>query len=296
MARSYYDTLGVSRNASDKEVRNAYRRLARTHHPDLNAGSKEAQERFKEVNAAYEVLSDPDKRKKYDRFGENWKNADHYADRFTGGGFRTATDLGDVGFGGLFEDLRGRFRGGRRGRTTVVSTPVDVPVELTLEEVAEGVTRIVQTAAMFGSRSKRLEVKVPAGVDTGSRVHVPTADGSQINLVVTVRPHHRFKRKGADLHVELSIPMVDAVLGSQQEAPTLNGKVVLTIPPETQNGQVFRLRDKGMPRLGKPGRHGDLFATVKVMLPSNLSEQERQLFKDLKQARTSEPDSRNVER
>ena len=290
MARSYYDTLGVSRSASDKEVRNAFRRLARKYHPDVNAGSQEAQEKFKEVNAAYEVLSDADKRNKYDRFGENWKHADQYADRFTGGGFRTATDLGDLGFSGLFEDLRGRFRGGRRGRTTVVSTPVEVPVELTLEEAAAGVTRIVQTAAMLGNRSKRLEVKVPAGVDTGSRIHVPSEDGDEIYLVVKLCPHRRFKRKGADLHVDLPIPMVDAVLGSQQEAPTLNGKVVLTIQPETQNGQIFRLRDKGMPRLGKPGRYGDLFATVKVMLPSNLSEREKQLFKELKQARTSESD------
>lgn len=284
MARSYYDTLGISRNASDKEVKNAYRRLARKYHPDVNAGSEQAQEKFKEVNAAYEVLSDADNRKKYDRFGENWK----HANQFTGGGFRTATDLGDLGFSSLFEDLPGRFRGQPRGRTTVVSTPVEVPVELTLEEAAAGVTRIVQTSAMLGNRSKRLEVKVSPGVDTGSRIHVPTGDGSEIYLVVKLHPHRRFKRKGADLHVELSIPMVDAVLGSQQEAPTLNGKVVLTIPPETQNGQVFRLRNKGMPLLGKPGRFGDLFASVKVMLPSNLSEREKQIFKELKQASTSE--------
>ena len=286
MAKSYYDTLGVPRNASEKEVKNAYRRLARKYHPDVNAGSQEAQERFKEVNAAYEVLSDADNRKKYDRFGENWK----HADQFTGGGFRTATDLGDMGFGHLFDDLRGRFGGRPRGRTTVVSTPVEVPMEMTLEEAAAGVTRIVQTSAMLGNRSKRLEVRVPPGVDTGSRIHVPTGDGSELYLMVKLRPHRRFKRKGPDLYVDLSIPMVDAVLGSQQEAPTLNGKVVLTIPPETQNGQVFRLRNKGMPHLGKPERFGDLFATVKVMLPSNLSEQEKQLFKELKQARTSESD------
>ena len=288
MAKSYYHTLGVSRSASDKQVRNAYRRLARKYHPDVNEGSQEAQEKFKEVNAAYEVLSDADKRKKYDRFGENWKHADQYADRFTGGGFRTATDLGGMGFGDLFNDLRSRFSGGPRVRTTVVSTPVEVPVELTLEEAASGVTRIVQTPAMLGNRSKRLEVKVPAGVDTGSRIHVPTGDGGELYLLVKLRPNRRFKRKGADLHVELPIPMVDAVLGSQQEAPTLNGTVLLTIPPETQNGQVFRLRNKGMPRPGKPERFGDLFATVKVMLPSNLSEQQRQLFKELKQAGTSE--------
>ncbi|MCZ6614234.1 MAG: DnaJ domain-containing protein [Chloroflexi bacterium] len=290
MAKSYYDTLGISRGASDKEVKNAYRRLARKYHPDVNAGSEKAEEKFKEVNTAYEVLSNADSRKKYDRFGDNWKHADQYADRFTGGGFRTATDLGDIGFGGLFEDLRSRFRGQPRGRTTVVSPPVEVPVELTLEEAAAGVTRIVQTPAMLGSRSKRLEVKVPPGVDTGSRIHVPTGDGSELYLVVTVRPHHRFQRKKSDLYVDLPVPMVDAVLGSQQEAPTLNGKVVLTIPPETQNGQVFRLRNKGMPHLGKPERFGDLFASVKVMLPSNISEKERQLFKELKQARTPESD------
>ena len=296
-AKGYYDILGVARSATDKDIRAAYRRLARKYHPDVNPGSKEALEKFKEVNAAYEVLGDAEKRKKYNRYGENWKHADQFAGagtgptgdaffwRSTGGG--PSVDLGDLGFGSLFTDLLSGSRSGSRARTTVRSTPVDVPVELTLEEAYAGVTQIVQTPALPGTPSKRLEVKVPAGVDNGARIHVPAGREMDVYLVVTVRPHHHFLRKSADLYVELHLLLVDAVLGSDREVPTLKGKAMLTVPPETQNGQVFRLRGQGMPRLGQKGKYGDLFATAKVVLPANLSEQEKELFRELKQARAA---------
>ena len=300
MARDYYETLGVSRNASDREIRQAYRRLARKHHPDVNPGSGEAQERFKEVNAAYEVLSDLEKRKKYNQFGENWK----YADQFTragagpGGhpffwrstGYGTLVDqgdLGDLGSGGLFGDLLRGFGGSRRGRTATRSATVEVPVELTLEEAFAGVTRTVQTPAVAARTPKRLQVSVPPGADTGSRIHVSAGAGLELYLVVTLRPHHRFQRKGAALYVDLPLPLADAVLGSVQEVATLNGKVMLTVPQETQNGQVFRLRGQGMPRLGQAKGRGDLFATVKVVLPANLTEREKELFRELKEARSA---------
>lgn len=299
MARDYYTILGVSRDASDKDVRQAYRRLARKYHPDVNGRDKGAEEKFKEINAAHEVLSDPEKRKKYDQFGDNWR----YADKFAGAGggatrgqpffWRTTTpggapfdmdDLGDAGLGSVINDLlTGRRRGGHR--TVTRSMPVELPVELSLEESHSGVTRIVQMPAAVAGQGRRLEVKIPPGVDTGSRIHVPAGEEADLYLVVTVRPHQRFTRKGADLYLELPVPLVDAILGGGQEVQTLRSKVVLAIPKESQNGQAFRLRNQGMPRLGDPASTGDLFVTLKVVLPSNLTEQERQLFQELSRSR-----------
>lgn len=302
MARDYYSVLGVSRNASDKEVRQAYRRLARKYHPDVNSGDKAGEEKFKEINAAYEVLSDPEKRKKYDHFGDNWKYADQFAQagggRSSGPFFRQTSsyggapvDPGDLGFGNIFSDLlSGPHNRGRR-YATVWNVPVEVPVELSLEEAYAGITRIVQLPSVDGRPGKRLEVKAPPGVDTGSRIHVPVGDGTDLYLVVTVRPHHRFARKGADLYSDLSVPLVDALLGSEQEVPTLKGKVMLAIPPESQNGQVFRLRNQGMPLLTQPGSRGDLFVTLKAVLPANLSERERQLFQELRHGRTGKKEA-----
>ena len=299
MARDYYSILGVNRNASDKDIRQAYRRLARKYHPDVNPGDKGTEAKFKDINAAHEVLSDPEKRKKYDQFGENWKYADQFAQARsgTGGGpffWQSAGrgrapfdqgDLGDLSFGSIFSDLLSGPRNRGRSRTTVWNVPVEVPVELSLEEAYTGISRIVQMPPTDGRPGQRLEVKVPPGVDTGSRVHVPVGDGTDLYLVVKIRPHHRFERRGADMYVDLSVPLADAILGSEQEAPTLKGKVMLTIPPESQNGQVFRLRNQGMPHLDQPNNKGDLFATLKVVLPTNLSERERQLFRELRWSR-----------
>ena len=309
MARDYYEIVGVGRNASEKDIRQAFRRLARKYHPDMNPGNKQAEATFKEINQAYEVLSDPETRKKYDQYGENWKHADQFAQAqaqgqrpgastyyttsggpHPGGGapFPFDFDTGG-GFGSILDEMMGggRSRGQRRGRTRAAewpAAPVEVPLELTLEEAFAGATRILQLPAGVNGQTRRLEARVPPGVDTGSRVHL-SVDGVDLYLVVTVRPHHRFTRKGLDLYVDLPVPLADAILGGEHVVETLTGRVALTIPLESQNGQVFRLRGRGMPTLGSPDQKGDLFVALKVILPTNLSEKERQLFQELKDMR-----------
>jgi DnaJ-class molecular chaperone len=318
-AKDYYAVLGVKRAASEKEIRQAYRRLARKHHPDVNPGDKAAEERFKEINAAYEVLSDADKRRKYDLYGDQWQHADQIeqARRQGGqqrvwrsgpsGGFEQFDlgELGDLGdlFGGLFGGGRPRSR---RGEDVQHATGV------TLEEAYHGTTRVLQlqteepcgtcggSGRLVGAvchvcqgsgvlrRPKRLEVKIPPGVSDGSRVRVagegrPGHDGRRgdLYLVISVRPHERFQRKGNDLHTEVEMPLLDALLGSEVAVATLKGKALLKIPSPTQNGRVFRLAGMGMPKLGGAGQ-GDLFVRVKVLLPAELSPQERELLEKLK--------------
>ncbi len=323
--KDYYQILGVNRNASAKEIKQAYRRLARKHHPDLNPGDKSAEARFKEINAAYEVLSNPDKRKKYDEFGDQWEYAEQFAKAgarervrwdFSKGG--TTFEYGDVGdFGDIFSRLFGDAgmgsrvkRGPRRGQD------IESPVEVSLEEAYHGSTRLIQLqreepctacggAGRVGNRvcticngagvkitPRRLEVKIPAGVKTGSRIRIAGegtpggAGGSKgdLYLVAKVLPHAFFERKGDDLYAEVAVPLATAMLGGEVKLATLNGNLSLKVPAETQNGKVFRLGGKGMPKLGNSG-HGDMFAKVKVVLPANLTEEERKLFERLRSLR-----------
>ncbi len=315
MARGFYEILGVARGASDKEVRSAYRKLARRYHPDVNPNDAGAEERFKEIQGAYDVLADEASRKKYDKYGDRWEQADQIEEMerqraqagFGGGGFSFEGGFGDLDLGSVFGGI---FGGGpRRGQD------IETPAEITLEEAAAGTTRTVSLqgaepcATCGGSgavanarchacggagetlRPRRLEVKAPPGVRTGSRVRVagegrPGRGGGppgDLYLLITVRPHARFERSGDDLTVEVPAPYLDAVLGGEIEVPTLTGRVMLTIPPLTQNGRRFRLSGKGMPVLGRSDRRGDLFARVSVVLPEQLSESERALFEELRQ-------------
>jgi curved DNA-binding protein len=327
--KDYYKILGVPKNATEKEIKKAYRKLARQYHPDANPNDPTAEEKFKEINEAYEVLSDPEKRKKYDQFGAQWKNFTGAGGRpedfwrqwqgsaagagAPGGGYRTVSPEefeemfgGAGGFSDFFEALFGM--GGRRGGRTggfedifggVYTTgagararpmrgrDIEHPVEITLEEAYHGTTRVLQ---MDG---ERIEVKIPKGVKTGSRVRVagkgePGRNGGQpgdLYLKIHVLPHSQFKREGDDLRLKLAVDIYTLILGGEVQVPTLDRPVLLNIPPETDNGKVFRLRGKGMPNLKQPDRRGDLYVEVSAKLPKNLTEQEKELFRQLRALR-----------
>ena len=298
---NYYDVLGISRSAEEKDIRQAYRKLARQYHPDVNPGDKSAEERFKQINEAHSVLSDPEKRRKYDKYGDQWQYADQLDQaetqaRSRGGRttyqwsnfsadepavtFETGPGAGTgVGSGNIFENL---FR--NLGQDLRQPTTAEYPVEVTLEEAAEGTTRLMEL-----SGGRRLEVKIPPGVDNGSRVHIPAGRGRDANLylVVTVQPHPVFERKGRNLYRDIEVPLEDAVLGGEITVPTMRSRVALTIPPETQNGQRFRLAGQGMPALNQPLSRGDLYVTIKVKLPTGLTPEEKALFQQLKDLRAA---------
>jgi curved DNA-binding protein len=293
MAKNFYDILGISKSADQKDIKQAFRRLARQYHPDLNPGDKEAERRFKEINEANEVLSDPDKRKKYDKYGDNWKYADRieaqtqngapFEGTYSRGGRTADFDFETFGgFGDLFGDLGSVF--GRGGRTATV-TNVDVPVTVMLEEAFSGAKR--QVTIPSGLTERRIEVTIPPGVDTGSRVHISVDKDTQLFLKVTVSSHPRFERQGSDLYTDINVPFEDAILGGETEVQTLTGKLRLKVPPESQNGQKIRLAGQGMPRLNNPQSRGDLYAMVRPTLPRNLTDDERELLKKFQSSRSS---------
>jgi molecular chaperone DnaJ len=320
--KDYYSILGLKRNASDKELKQAFRRLARKYHPDVNPGDKTAEGKFKKISEAFDVLSNKESRAKYDRFGDQWQHADQFARAggrrassggFDFGGFASSGgrvySSGGEGFDSLLDELL-RGSSGRRARPRR-GHDIKHPVEITLEEASAGTSRVlrlqveeacpachgsgrVQNALCSAcrgsgavSRIKQLEVKIPPGVKTGSRVRMAGKGGpgyggasGDLYLVITVKRHHLFERRGDDLYVDVKVPLTTAVLGGQVQVSSLKGKLELTIPPETQNGRVFRLAGQGMPSLKKSLR-GDLKARVNVVLPASLSDEEKELFKKL---------------
>ncbi len=317
--KDYYTILGVPRSADDKAIRRAYRKLAKENHPDLHPGDAAAAQRFKDVAEAYEVLGDADKRAKYDRFGAAWRQAERAggADGFDWsqwgggpggrqpggpGGGRTHVrnlspeDLESIfgGGGGGFSDFFETLFGGGAGRGRGAAAPsarlgrggdLEAAAPITLAEAYTGTTRQLQLDG------RRIEVRIPPGVKTGSKVRVRgegqpgEAGAGDLYLVVEVQPDGRFERDGDDLRTRVAVPLYTALLGGEVAVPTPAGPAQLTIPPETRNGQRFRLAGRGMPRLRAPETHGDLFATVDVVLPRDLSDDEKRLLAELARLR-----------
>jgi len=328
--KDYYKILGVPRNATEKEIKKAYRKLARQYHPDANPNDPTAEEKFKEINEAYEVLSDPEKRKRYDQFGAQWKNftgaggrpedfwqqwqggapgagapggatyrtvsPEEFEEMFGGGGgfsdfFEALFGMGGRRGGprtGGFEDIFGGAYGGARTQSRPMrGRDIEHPLDITLEEAYHGASRVLQIG------DQRIEVRIPKGVKTGSRVRVagkgePGRNGGKpgdLYLKINVLPHPQFKREGDNLRLKLPVDLYTLILGGEVKVPTLDRPVLLNIPPETDNGKVFRLRGKGMPNLKRPDQRGDLYVEVSAKLPKNLTEKEKELFRQLRALR-----------
>jgi len=316
--KDYYATLGVPKPATGKDIKQAYRKLARKFHPDVNPGDKKAESRFKEINEAYEVLGDPEKRRKYDELGANWRMYEQAGGAGAPGGpggwqvnvggapggFRTITEdemrriFGDEDpfsdffrtfFGGTgFEASPGRRAGAGRAPRARAGRDLEHEIDLSLEEALQGTTRRLAVQHEDGVRT--VDVRIPAGVIEGSRVRV-AGEGEQVenrsgagDLYLRVRliPHAGFERRQQDLYAHVGIPLVTAVLGGEADITTLGGgRLRLKIPPATQNGQVFRLKGHGMPAVGKPDNRGDLYATVEVRVPRHLTPAQREHYEAL---------------
>ncbi len=311
--KDYYQILGVDKKASDKEIKAAFRKLARKHHPDVNPDDPQAENRFKDINEAYEVLSDPEKRSKYDQLGADWKRWQQ-----TGGGpgdfnwnqwttgpggqrvhvqYGTPEDLEDLFGGGspfsdFFTSIFGGMGGGRPQRGGFEYQPrpqrgqdFEHEVEISLYEAYHGTTRLLN------KDGRRLEVKIPAGAKTGTKVRMRGEGGGgaaggqagDLYLLVTVADDPNFERRGDDLYTTTPVDLYTAVLGGEARVRTLSGDLKLKIPAGSQNRQSFRLRGKGMPKLNKKGQQGDLYAKLDVQLPTELTPQQREHFEALRQ-------------
>ncbi len=356
--KDYYEILGVSRDASQEEIKKAFRRLARKYHPDLNPGDKEAERRFKEINEAYDILGDPKKRAEYDRYGHAAFEA---GGPFEGFRAREFTEGFEFGFGDIFSDLFGA--GATFREAPLKGADLVTRMTLTLEEAFSGVTRpvtisrevpcqrcggrgaedftacanckgtgklktrkgffsISQTCPECGGTGRKamricpdcrgkgtilktetVKVKIPAGVDTGSRVKLKgmgeagRAGGppGDLHIEIEVLPHPVFKREGDDVYVEVPVTVTEAALGAKIEVPTIDGMAKMTLPPGTQGGQRFRLKGKGFPS-PKTGRRGDQYVDVKIVIPKDLSPSDQELIKGLERLYKESPRKRMVNR
>jgi curved DNA-binding protein len=307
--RDYYETLGVSKTASEDEIRSAFRKLARKYHPDVAKDKKTAEEKFKQINEAYEVLSDPEKRRKYDQLGENWNQPGGFQPppQWGGGqpgGFRwgggenggVEFEFGGTGFSDFFEAFFGGGRGrsafggfGQRGTMAERGSDVEADIMVTLEEALHGSTRQVSLRRARSKKTETYQVKIPRGVREGQRIRLAgqgetgERGGKSGDLFLRVRlaRHPDFSVEGSDLVHEVKIAPWQSVLGDQLIVPTLEGSARLKLPPGTQGGQRFRLRGRGLP--GVSGQRGDLYVVVQISVPKKLSEREREIWEQLAQ-------------
>lgn len=290
----YYKILGIEKTASLKDIKAAYRKLARKYHPDLNPNDKDAKKKFQEINEAHEVLSDPGKRKKYDQYGENWKHADEYGksdsqfSRQQASGQKTDytwTSGGEEGeFSNFFESLFGGYeRSGRNRQVKFRGEDLTTELKLELSDAYETHQRILNV------NGKKIRITIPAGIENGQTIKIAGHGGQGIkggpdgDLYITflIANHPRYKRSGSDLHLTEELDIFTAILGGETTIETMTGKVKVRIPPETRNGTKIKLRGKGFPIHRKKGQYGDLFVTFSVRIPENLNEHQKKMFEEL---------------
>jgi curved DNA-binding protein len=303
----YYKVLGINKNATQDEIRAAYRKLARKHHPDLNQNDKEANKRFQQINEANEVLSDPDKRKKYDQYGKDWQHAEAFEKAQQSGGARGRRSQGSYpgggfssedfsgGFGGasgfedggqfsdFFESLFGRDSSSGSSRSKFRGQDLQAELRLSLADAYKTQQQVITV------NGKNIRITIPAGVENGQVIKLKGHGNPGVNkgpngdLYITfiIEEDSRFRREGNDLYAKFPIDLYTAVLGGDTTVDTLGGKIKLKIKPGTQNGTIMRLKGKGFPFYKKEGEYGDLYLTLEVRLPENLSEKEKALFREL---------------
>jgi curved DNA-binding protein len=288
---NYYTILGIDKSATPKDIKNAYRKLARKHHPDLNPNDKDANKNFQQINEANEVLSDPEKRKKYDQYGQDWKHADEFekAKQYQGQssnaqGSRYSGTQSEGDFSDFFESMFGGAAGAGRGRQ-VRYRGEDFNAELHLDLIDAFKTN-KQTLTVNG---KNIRITIPAGIENGQTIKITGHGGPGMNggpngdlyIAFSIANHPKFKRLGCNLYTTIDLDLYTAVLGGEITVETLNGKVKLKVKPETQNGSKIKLQGKGFPVYKKEGQFGDLFITYSIKVPTNLTDKQKELFTEL---------------
>jgi curved DNA-binding protein len=293
----YYQLLGVPKTASEKDIKNAYRKLARKYHPDLNPNDTESNKKFQQLNEANEVLSDPEKRKKYDQYGENWQHGEEYEKyerqqresrqqgAYAGGNTSSFEGFGDESFSDFFQSMFGGGGGSRGKQTKYRGQDYNAELQLTLKEVSE---THKQTLTVNG---KNIRITIPAGVENGQTIKITGHGGPGVNggpagdLYITflVADDPRFKRDGSDLYYTYKLDLFTAVLGGEITVDTLNSKVKVKVKPETQNGTKVKLKGKGLPVYKKENQFGDFYITYEVQIPVNLTEKQKKLFEELRE-------------
>jgi len=290
----YYNILGVDKRATDKEIKIAYRKLARKYHPDLNPHDKEAEKKFKEINEANEVLSSPENRKKYDEYGKDWKHADEFEKAKQQHHYRRDTqaeapgDFSDSGYSDFFESMFGGRTGGRGGNLKFRGQDYDAELHLDLKDVY---TTHKRTVIVNG---KNIRFTIPAGVKNGQVIKIKGHGGEGLNggpngdlhITFTVENHSKFRLDKDDLYTTVDLDLYKAMLGGDITIDTFDGKVRLNVKPETQNGTKVKLKGKGFPVYKKEGVFGDLYITYRIIIPTNLTEKEKELFTQLAKSRT----------
>ena len=288
--KDYYKILGVERKASADDIRKAYRKLAMQYHPDKNPGDKKAEDKFKEINEAYQVLSDEQKRARYDQLGSAYSDFrtgggrpgdfqwnDWSGTRGAGGSVNTDDPFNGGGFSDFFRTIFGEaMRSSARNQSSQQPQGYQQEVDIAFQEAFEGTTRQLQT------NGRKLQVRIPAGVKTGSKVRVAGAgpEGLDLYLIVNITDEDKFERNGQDLYTTSTLSVFTLILGGETDVETPTGKVKLSIPAGTQTDQVFRLAGRGMPHLKNPNTKGDLFVKLKVQVPKYLSSKQRELLEE----------------
>ena len=285
MKKDYYGELEIKKNASQDEIRKAFRQQARKYHPDINTNNPSAEKKFKKINEAYEVLANTKSRQAYHKYGYDWKHAERMDRDHPTWSYQKQNQhpygFGQQNFGGFGDLFRGFSNGDSvRKNPTPKKAKLETSVNVSLDEAYNGSLRIVTISPK--EENRRIEVTIPAGVDTGSIVKIKPKDSQEILLKITVTPDNRFSRNGLDLYYEAKIPFVNLILGDEIPVVTLNNTISVTIPQESQNGQKIRIKGKGMPKLGSPEEKGDLFVVLIPTFPRDLTEQQKKLLQKFK--------------